>query len=248
MQPWKYPVPPILYKFLSPKRFHVLPECRVRFSQRTAFDDEHELRPEYEIFGTGIEIWRYATSVGFPLGIPTLGIPGDVHAQYLADSPRFQETALTNLKIPVIDELGVFCLTETSDCDQMWMEYADKRTGFVIGFATTHGGFQLLKGRGSLGKVSYSDEPFGSALAGVLDNSGAEAMFRKRMKYAYENEWRAIRLLARLERGADDVFFSPFDPASISEIIIQQDCVVKTELRRLLSADSRYQHVKMRTK
>jgi hypothetical protein len=37
------------FKYLPPERFHVLTDCRVRFSQRTAFEDDHELQPDYAI-------------------------------------------------------------------------------------------------------------------------------------------------------------------------------------------------------
>lgn len=245
MQPWEYPVPPVLYKYLPPERLHVLSDSRIRFSQRTAFQDDHELQPEYAIFGTESEIWRYAISIGFPLSRE--GVPADVIAKYLAEDPQKQKAALANLKenIPVFDQLGVFCLTEAADCDEMWMEYAKNGTGFVIGFATTHAGFEKLKTPGCLGKVSYSDEPFGSALAAILENDGAGAMFRKRMRYAFEREWRIVRMLYRLEPCVHDVFSSTFDPASVCEIILRPDCTVKEHIRRLPSKDTRYKNLEV---
>jgi len=67
MLPWEYAVPPVLYKYRPPERLDVLTDCRVRFSHRSAFEDDHELQPDYAIFGTESEIWRYALSIGFPL-------------------------------------------------------------------------------------------------------------------------------------------------------------------------------------
>jgi hypothetical protein len=52
-------IPRILYKYYRPERVHVLRECSVRFSQRTAFEDERELRPEVAAFGTEEEIRAY---------------------------------------------------------------------------------------------------------------------------------------------------------------------------------------------
>ena len=65
MKPWEHQIPPVLYKYLHPERLHVLNDCRIRFSQRAVFDDDHELQPDYAIFGTASEIWRYALSIGF---------------------------------------------------------------------------------------------------------------------------------------------------------------------------------------
>jgi Protein of unknown function (DUF2971) len=243
MLPWEHPVPPILYKYLPPERLHVLSDCRVRFSQRTVFEDDHELQPDYAIFGTEREIWRYALSIGFQLKRGGLSAPVMVAA--MAGSPRAQKIGIESLQknIQVRDELGIFCLTEATDCDQMWTEYADKGRGLIIGFDTGHIGFDQLKGRGHLGKVSYSDEPIGSALGSLWNDDAVGALFRKRMKYAFEREWRSVRMLHRLERRAGDVFLSAFDPASVCEIIIRPNCTVEANLRQLVADDPRYMHM-----
>lgn len=193
MLPWEHPVPSVLYKYLPPERLHVLSDCRVRFSQRTVFEDDHELQPDYAIFGTRSEIWRYAISIGFPLA--RNGLSASVVVEAMAGSPRAQKIGIESLQknIRVRDELGIFCLTEATDSDQMWTEYADKGRGFIIGFDTAHIGFDQLKGRGHLGKVFYSDEPIGSALGSLWNDDAVGAPFRKRMKYAFEREWRAAR-------------------------------------------------------
>src|SRR5262249_12122372 len=108
--------------------------------------------------------------------------------------------------------------TEHPDSNQMWTEYADDEHGFVIGFDTTHASFDLLKTPGKIGKVSYSDVPYGTLL-GTMETEGAATFFRKRMRYAFEQEWRTIRALYRLERHTGDVYLSPFDAQSVREII-----------------------------
>jgi hypothetical protein len=243
MKPSEYPRPPVLFKYLPPERLHVLKDCLVRFSQRTAFDDDHELQPEFAMFGTSDEIWRFAIQTGSQLS--RAGLPASVIVQSLSTNRRAQEQALATLRrtTTVKDELGCFCLTEVADSEQMWQEYADHGKGFAIGFDTYHPGFvQQLMPRGSLGKISYSDEPFGSAL-GAIDSDGAGMFFRKRLKYSFEREWRIIRLLRRLEHNGDGVFLSPFDPASICRIMIRPMCSVEPELRRLLLSDERFRNV-----
>jgi len=56
VHPWQKPLPPLLYKYYPPERFHVLTDCMVRFSQREVFDDQRDLRPEVANFGTAQEI------------------------------------------------------------------------------------------------------------------------------------------------------------------------------------------------
>ena len=66
----------------------MLNDCRVRFSQRTVFEDDHELQPDYAIFGTESEILRYALSTGF--GLKQGGISAPEMAAAMAGNPRAQ--------------------------------------------------------------------------------------------------------------------------------------------------------------
>ena len=245
MLPWEHPLPPVVYKYLAPELFFVLSNASVRFSQRSVFPDDHELQPGYAIFGTQDEIWRYAISIGFPL--ERNGVTAAIVVAGMAESPTAQrlgiQTVLDSTK--AIDEVGVFCVSEAADSERMWTEYAKNGTGFVIGFDPAHSSFDQLKGRGHFGKVSYSDEPVGSALGCIFNEESIGALYRKRMTYEFEQEWRIIRLLTRLESRDGKIFLSAFDPASVREIIIRPECTVETEIRQLVDTDERYRHVKI---
>jgi hypothetical protein len=65
------------------------------------------------------------------------------------------------------------------------------------------------------------------------------------MKYAFEQEWRCIRMLKRLERDAGEIYLGQFDPAAISQIIITRDCFVEKELRDLLRTEGSYRHLEI---
>jgi hypothetical protein len=241
MLPWEHPLPPILYKYLRPDRLHVLADARVRFSQRTAFEDDHELQPEYSAFGTVEEIKRHI------LRTPSAQIPGmsiDELAQRIASEPRHQakamETAIQNIKR--INEMGILCLTVTASSERMWEEYADGGRGFVVAFDTAHIGFRKLTAPRGAGGVSYCDEAFETFL-GMMENNVFEPLYRKRMKYSFEQEWRSIHLLKDLERCPGDIFLSSFDPASVREIFIRPYCAVEKDLRRFITSDARYQDI-----
>ena len=122
MLPWECQVPPFLYKYFPPERLDVITRCRVRFSQRSVFEDDRELQPEYAIFGTESEIWRYALSIGFPLKRNGLSAAEMVVA--MATDPRGQKIGIEGMQnnVRARDEVGIFCLTEYADCDQMWTE------------------------------------------------------------------------------------------------------------------------------
>jgi hypothetical protein len=236
MQPWEHPIPPVLYKYMPPERFHVLSDCRVRFSQRTAFEDDHELQPDYAAFGTDSEIQRFVICKGLKQD-----------SRIDTQTPQWQATAMqTALKVveESVNKLAVFCLTETADCQRMWEGYANNGRGFAIAFDTAHAGFEQLKTPGKFGMVSYNYQSFGTVLR-TLETEGFAALFRKRMKYAFEREWRGIRGLRRLELHPGNVFLSPFDPACIHTIVIRPACTVETELRRHVGTDARYRHVRI---
>lgn len=89
------------------------------------------------LFGTAGEIWRYLIQTGLKLD-PR--IPANILVQLIAESPRAQalatKIALRNMES--VNEFGVFCMTEASDSERMWREYADEQSGFIIGFDTGH--------------------------------------------------------------------------------------------------------------
>ena len=78
-----------------------------------------------------------------------------------------------------------------------------------------------------------------------METEGAATLFRKRMKYEFEREWRSIRLLNRLANRGNGVFVSSFNPASVSRIIPGPECSVIAELTELISSDVRYHHVEI---
>jgi hypothetical protein len=243
MEPWEHRAPPVLYKYFHPDRFHILTSAKVRFSQRTAFDDDHELQPKFESFGTADQVRLYLAANPIPID-PRLG--PDAFIALLARTPSLQDhvTDIAAAAMRSPDAYGVFCLTDTPDNDRMWQEYADNERGFVIGFDTAHPGFSLLTSPGRLGKVDYSDKRFGAFLDTYFSH-GAGVFYRKRMRYAFEWEWRSIRALDRLEHCPGDIYLSRFDPNCVKEIIIRRGCSIELKLRHFLAVDSRYRHVKL---
>ncbi|MGB6483462.1 MAG: DUF2971 domain-containing protein [Candidatus Acidiferrales bacterium] len=154
---------------------------------------------------------------------------------------RAIQAALSNIRS--LRVMGIFCLTEVGDCDRMWREYAGEG-GFVIGFDTTHDSFNALRVPGLFGRVSYSDAAFETFL-GMMETDFRAPLFRKRMRYSFEKEWRSIRQFKELEHHPDVICLSPFDPACVREIMVRPDCAVQDEIREIVAGDARYAHVKI---
>jgi hypothetical protein len=125
----------------------------------------------------------------------------------------------------------------------MWSQYAGNGKGFVVAFDTQHPTFALLKGPGLIGGVEYCDKPISS----FPGKYGASAFFRKKMRYAFEAEWRSVRALARFEDiinpgSGPAIYLGRFNPACIARILILNECSLEWELRTLAAVDARYRH------
>jgi len=242
---FEQPIPRTLYKYCRPERVHVLRDCSVRFSQRTVFEDERELRPEVAEFGTEEEIRAYLAFNPWGQSLPAWLKEAVVHR--ILTVPGWQERVLriAQSALTAPEEFAVFCLCEESNSDEMWKTYAGT-TGFVLAFDTIHPAFESLRNPGKLGRITYSDEPLGT----FIGSYGPDAFFRKRSKYAFEREWRAIRAIYRLEdKGEQDghrVFVSRFDPACVREVLLRPESIVEQNLRQLFATDRQYAHVALR--
>lgn len=242
---FEQPVPQTLYKYYRAERVHVLRDCSVRFSQRTVFEDERELRPEVAEFGTEEEIRAYLAFNPWGQTLPTW--LKEAVLRKILTVPGWQQRVLHYAQsgFTASDEFAVFCLCERPNSNEMWEAYAGT-TGFVLAFDTAHPAFESLRNPGKLGKITYSDEPLGT----FVGSYGPEAFFRKRLKYSFESEWRVIRAIHRLEdKGEHDghrVFVSPFEPACVREVLLRPESTVEQELRGLFATDRRYAHVGFR--
>lgn len=95
--------------------------------------------------------------------------------------------------------IGVLSLTESNNNELMWAHYADSHKGFAIGFDSEHSFFKPAKGDpklcGELMNVQYTDvRPVVYVEPSKLDIP-KELFFTKTVKWAYEREWRMIKML-----------------------------------------------------
>jgi hypothetical protein len=241
VHPWQRTLPPVLYKYYPPERLHVLTDCKVRFSQREVFDDQQDLRPEVANFGTADEMRAFMDAD------PVLARHPQAHKEaaiaHILNTPGREQELIRQTQgwLTVPEEFAVFCLCENSLSRRMWGQYAADGKGFVVAFDTQHPAFALLKRPGLIGRVEYSDTPIPS----FLSNYGASAFFRKRMRYAFEAEWRSVRALARFKDSVDTgtgptIYLGRFSPACIARILILNECSLEWELRTLAAVDTRY--------
>lgn len=248
LHPWRNPLPPVLYKYYPPERFHVLTDCMVRFSQRQVFDDEYDLRPEVGSWGSEQEIRAFMASDPVLCQFPEAQKSAVI--QHVLTTPGAEKRLIQQTQgwLTTPEEYAVFCLCENHLSRDMWNRYAGQRKGFLVAFNTRHPGFDLLSHPGRIGKVDYSDKPISS----FLSKYGGSAFFRKRERYRFEAEWRSVRAIRRFknvrqpERGLP-LYLAPFCPACVDTFEIMPECAVEWELRTLAAVDARYRHTRVLT-
>jgi len=246
LRPWHFQAPRYLYKYFPPERFHILTDCKLRFTQRRLFPDDREFRPDIRNFGTEEEIRGFIEHDELLRTLP--GPDKEALLQHMAESPHGQERVLNiaraNLSSP--DKLVALCLSAESNSPRMWHEYAAEGSGFVLEFDSQHPGFSNLTHYGRLGRVTYDDEP----LHTFLGSYGPDAFFRKRRAYSFENEWRCVRADIKCPTIVDSgagapIYLVDFGPGCIKRILVKPESPIEQKLRVFASVDFRYRHLRV---
>jgi|SRR5579864_2541818 len=124
----------------------------------------------------------------------------------------------------ISETFGVICLSNICDDVLMWGHYANCHTGMVIGFASGHDFWR----RPQLQQVEYTTKRAMFDPNIELDDPQYRAQTRaivrcKSSHWAYEQEWRQLRLLAECvaESGNDNLkYYVPIPADLISRVIL----------------------------
>jgi hypothetical protein len=259
----------VLYKYLTPARIDVLEHRRIRFTQPAAFNDPFEFRPyiesaasqeyirdfleqnfdamlkrqleEYPIFSKLVPGEHALNLLGrLKSSIPTLF--EQLEPQYL---PRVS----TAINSALNTNVGVLCLSEIRNSLLMWGHYTANHEGFVIGFDQNDSFFSVRRGPedefGFLRQVKYSRNRPRVTLA---NTTGAEWFQRKSDEWAYEKEWRMLRVLADADRRVEGlphpICLFGFPADSVLEIIAGLRCSPEV-LDRLRTLSKGYPKAKL---
>lgn len=134
--------------------------------------------------------------------------PSDFNDTFDADYlvPISQGQKAKTARMLLRSRLGIFCLTEQPNDHLMWVHYAQKHTGFILGFDAKASFFS--DGGRKLDKVKYRTGPQ------VLDEANVDVCYYKSRNWAYEKEWRCVRQFERSESR-----FVAIEPSLITHII-----------------------------
>jgi len=235
----------VLYKYLSPDLLKVLQDRRLRFTQPGDFNDPFEFRPQIQAAASDQEVRTYVENNFERLveqeliqyGALVQSIPRQVLKDLLL-SQRAKLPELFNMLQPEVlqklspaldgllnHNVGVLCLSEVRDSLLMWGHYTNNHKGFVIGFDSDHPFFSKRRSEhdefGFLRKVEYQTQRPQVTLS---DTSSPVWFQTKSSHWAYEKEWRIVRVLSeatqRIDRSPFPICLFEFPPDAALEIIV----------------------------
>jgi Protein of unknown function (DUF2971) len=247
----------ILYKYLTPARLDVLDRRRIRFTQPAAFNDPFEFKPYIESAASQ-EHLRDQVEQNFDEILrrelkeyPILNrlLPGESAVDLLRPfkssipglfqmlEPQLLSHVSAAINSAFNANVGVLCLSEIRDSLLMWGHYTDNHEGFVIGFDQNHPFFSVRRGPedefGFLRQVKYCRN---RPRVTMTNTTGAEWFETKSDEWAYEKEWRMLRVLqdveCRLEGAPHPICLFSFPTDAVVEIIAGLRCSL--ELRERL--------------
>jgi hypothetical protein len=235
----------LLYKYLHPDRVSILKERQIRFTQPGDFNDLFEFRPGIQSAMHNKEMHNYVAANFEPLLDDELAKNGALlefmpiqawKQLFLAQKSRLPELiemlqpAMLNRVSAFINKflnesVGVLCLSEVRDSLLMWAHYADNHRGLAIGFDSNHHFFARQRNAtdefGFLRKVDYRRKRPSAVLS---DTSSTVWFGTKSEQWAYEKEWRIVRVLADANQRIDSQPFPiclfEFPSDALKEIIL----------------------------
>ena len=194
------------------------------------FSQEHELRETYSILKPAMSYEEYTK---------WYEQNGKANAEALH---KRQENVRANAKEKfrvIREDLKVICLSADPTGVLSWALYADKHRGFVIGIDSSE-----IEPSG-LTKVRYSKKRPSINIKTALDASPAKmeelwrrAFCTKSLEWKHECEFRCIFRSKWAKRGADsdgnEVYYKPFKPSMIREVIFGSRCSKEDVIRNAL--------------
>lgn len=217
----------------------------IRFTQPAAFNDPFEFKPCIESEISQAHLRSYVEKnfdeilkrelKEYPILSGSLSYEGAVELLSPLKSrlselfqllqPKYLPSVSSAIDSAFNKNVGVLSLSEVSDSLLMWGHYTENHEGFVVGFDQGHQFFSVRRGPdddfGFLRQVKYCQNRPNVSLA---DTTGADWFETKSTEWAYEREWRMMRVLNAAERQLDiapyPVCLFSFPVDAVAEIII----------------------------
>jgi hypothetical protein len=215
----------ILYKYFRPYQKQeadsiiiedLLTRLLIRFTQPSEFDDPFDCLPQVRGYENPNYIEqillkseaqfreaRHFDQLPIEEKIFQEGILTDIRKkkieQNTSNAEKLEEIHLNRIKNQLYREVGILCLTKQPDNILMWSHYAEKHTGFVIGFDTQSDFFAKRPNElgeiGELQDVDYSKDRPTIEVPFTQESPDVNIFFTKNEDWRYQAEWRIVLFL-----------------------------------------------------
>lgn len=206
-------LPKTLYKYRPCDKFNadIILCNQLRFTRPSSFNDPFDCKFQIVFEGSDSELKSFLME-----GIVTNNPEWDKdHVESYAIE-ILQLNIIENVKkdfsekyvINELERMDILCLSQKKDDILMWSHYAKQHTGICLGFDSNK--WPMLK---FAKPVNYiSEYPVVNAISPQRENAVKDIVFRKSIRWKYEEEWRVIR-------GATSNQRYIFPPEALIEII-----------------------------
>lgn len=138
-----------------------------------------------------------------------------------------ESNIITDRKNELILNYRIFCTTKQYNNALMWAHYANRHTGFCIGYKKE----DIEDISTKLQKVTYSSQPYS-----IETKSDESILFIKSKEWEYENEWRAIYKL--VERDITHLDLNAYNSDNKNKLYIPH-IIQETNKQEMLESEIR---------
>jgi len=263
-----------LYKYLVAERIDILENELIRYTPPASLNDPFEMTPVFSKIMSEDDMGKFFQEKGRQLAEEEIlaKFSPETHTviknfieQYFT---MHEETLIRNFKtmgrifsdkvgreLPKIFDrtlrsmVGVLSLSTRSDSLLMWAHYANRHTGFVLAVNEKHPVFNERRSENDefyhLRKVTYSEH---KPVRRMVDMNGVDLLLTKSSEWAYEEEWRIIKLLQDAARvdlvDGNQIHLFPLPAKAIEGVILgaQMPNSERERLTKIVRTDPRYAH------
>jgi hypothetical protein len=189
-------VPAILYKYYKFDEYtqRIFENNEVYFQSPAKFNDPFDSKIRIDTKATREQKKRYFRELS-PIARPVFSRKQHLEMEKLimrdkTELKKMEDWAQKNHE-NVRKKMGIFCMSKKNDNILMWSHYADKHTGFCIGFKTDNILFSCIK------RVDYDKElPCIKMYESDWKKANeliAKSLLIKAEAWKYEKEWRIVK-------------------------------------------------------
>ena len=219
--------PDVLYQYCGERAVDIFENGRVKSSTPSTLNDPFEWKPSVDEEATAEQIWNTMNRLDKKQPLPTPPSRQMV-AKMKNEVPDAARRHQEGFRVDLEKHTRIICLSQRNDGILMWAHYADRHSGFVVGFRSDllrfgHPQSQLVQVQYALQRPVIP-HPY---VAPPDHDQLIEMVSLKSPEWRYEEEWRLLVSVSHLERDQDETdsnLYLPIRPEAVERVIFGSRC------------------------